>query len=58
MIKRQRGSHVLLVRELKTGKTGCVVPMHREGKIGALKAILEQGCISEEEYSRHQQKPL
>jgi predicted RNA binding protein YcfA (HicA-like mRNA interferase family) len=54
MIKRQKGSHVLLVKENKSGKTGCVVPLHREVKIGTLKAILEQACIPEEEYSHYQ----
>jgi predicted RNase H-like HicB family nuclease len=43
-----------LVKEIKSEKTGCVVPLHREIKIGTLKAILEQACIPEEEYSRHQ----
>jgi predicted RNA binding protein YcfA (HicA-like mRNA interferase family) len=52
-IKRQKGSHVLLVREDKTRKTICVVPMHRELKIGTLKSILKQACISEEEFSKH-----
>lgn len=50
MIKRQKGSHVLLVKESKYGKTGCVVPLHMEIEIGTLKAILEQACIIEEEY--------
>ena len=54
MIKRQKGSHVLLVKESKSGKTGCVVPLHREVKIGTLKAILEQACIPEDEYSHYQ----
>jgi predicted RNA binding protein YcfA (HicA-like mRNA interferase family) len=52
MVKRQKGSHVLLVKETKSGKIGCVVPLHREIKTGTLKAILEQAGISEEEYSR------
>jgi predicted RNA binding protein YcfA (HicA-like mRNA interferase family) len=51
MIKRQNESHALLVKESKSGKTGCVVPLHREIRIGTLKAILEQACISEKEYS-------
>lgn len=52
--KRQKGSHVLLVKETAYGKTGCVVPLHRELKMGTLKGILEQACISEEEFSRRQ----
>ena len=52
--KRQKGSHVLLVREDKARKAICVVPMHRELKIGTLKGILKQACISEEEFTRYQ----
>lgn len=52
--KRQRGSHVLLVRKTKHGKVGCVVPLHKELKIGTLKGILEQACIPEEEFARRQ----
>jgi len=53
-IKRQRGSHVLLVKENQYGKAGCVVPLHKELKIGTLKGILRQARISEEEFSRCQ----
>jgi predicted RNA binding protein YcfA (HicA-like mRNA interferase family) len=52
--KRQKGSHVLLVKESKHGKTGCVVPMHKELKIGTLKGILKQACVSEEEFAKYQ----
>ncbi len=52
--KRQRGSHVLLVRQDQGHKTICVVPMHRELKIGTLKGILRQACISEEEFAKYQ----
>jgi predicted RNA binding protein YcfA (HicA-like mRNA interferase family) len=53
-IKRQKGSHVLLVKENEHGKIGCVVPLHPELKIGTLKGILEQACIREEEFSKYQ----
>jgi len=49
--KRQRGSHVVLVKEDANGKVGCVVPLHGELKIGTLKGILKQACISEEEFA-------
>jgi predicted RNA binding protein YcfA (HicA-like mRNA interferase family) len=39
-IKRQRESHILLVKETPGGKCGCVVPLHNELKIGTLKGIL------------------
>jgi len=53
-VKRQRGSHILLVKEGKSGKAGCVVPMHRELKTGTLKGILKKACISEEEFAKYQ----
>ena len=53
-IKRQKGSHIILIRQDKYGKTGCVVPMHKELKIGTLKGILEQACISENEFAELQ----
>ena len=49
-IIRQRGSHVLIKRETKDGKIGTIVPIHKELKIGTLKAILQQAKISEDEF--------
>jgi predicted RNA binding protein YcfA (HicA-like mRNA interferase family) len=43
---RQKGSHVILRR----GPIGCVVPLHREIKIGTLGGILKQAGISAEEF--------
>ena len=43
---RQRGSHVVLVRETPEGKVGCVVPTHRELKVGTLRGILRQARLS------------
>ncbi|MGO8705105.1 MAG: type II toxin-antitoxin system HicA family toxin [Candidatus Brocadiia bacterium] len=48
---RQRGSHVVMVRETPRGKTGCVVPMHRELKIGTLRGILRQAKLDVDEFS-------
>ena len=31
--KRQKGSHVILIKETKEGKIGCVVPLHKELEI-------------------------
>lgn len=39
---RQRGSHVVMRR----GDAGCVVPLHREVKIGTLAGILRQAQIA------------
>jgi predicted RNA binding protein YcfA (HicA-like mRNA interferase family) len=33
----QRGSHVILKKETAEGTVGCVVPLHRELAIGALR---------------------
>ncbi|NOX72035.1 MAG: type II toxin-antitoxin system HicA family toxin [Candidatus Micrarchaeota archaeon] len=52
-IKRQKGSHVLLLRIDKNKRIGCVVPLHKELKLGTLKGILEQAHVTEEEFSKH-----
>ena len=48
---RQTGSHVVMKRVTEEGKIGCVVPMHRELKIGTLKGILKQAQITVEEFT-------
>ena len=48
---RQRGSHVVMVRETPEGKTGCAVPMHRELKIGTLRGVLRQAKLGVDEFS-------
>ena len=53
MIKSQKGSHILLIKKNDHRKVGCVVPLHRELKIGTLKGILEQACISQEEFFKY-----
>lgn len=50
---RQRGSHVLIIKENPNEKIGTVVPMHDELRIGTLKAILKQAKVSEEEFSKY-----
>ncbi len=47
---RQKGSHVMLVKEKKQGKVGCVVPLHDEIERGTLLGILKQAKISKEEF--------
>lgn len=49
---RQRGSHVILVRESPEGKAGCVVPLHPELETGTLLGILKQAGVSREEFFR------
>ena len=42
---RQRGSHVAMRR----GSAGCVVPMHKEVKMGTLAGILRQAGVTQGE---------
>jgi predicted RNA binding protein YcfA (HicA-like mRNA interferase family) len=44
--KRQAGSHVVIRR----GPKGCVVPMHREVKVGTLAGILRQADLGTDEF--------
>ena len=46
VVIRQKGSHIMLRR----GSTGCVVPNHREVKIGTLSGVLKQAGVSPEEF--------
>ena len=46
VIARQKGSHVILRR----GSAGCVVPNHKEIKIGTLSSVLKQAGISADEF--------
>ncbi len=48
---RQRGSHVVLKRETSEGDVACVVPLHRELAIGALRRILKQARLTPEEFT-------
>ncbi|WP_409970481.1 type II toxin-antitoxin system HicA family toxin [Piscinibacter sp.] len=45
-VARQRGSHVVLRR----GSAGCVVPNHREVKVGTLSGVLKQAGVTAEEF--------
>jgi len=47
---RQRGSHVILKKETKEGKVGCVVPLHKELAIGTLRGILKQANVTPDEF--------
>lgn len=46
VVLRQRGSHIILRR----GSMGCVVPNHREIKLGTLGGVLKQAGISADEF--------
>jgi len=45
-VARQRGSHIIMRR----GASGCVVPNHREVKVGTLAGVLRQAGVSAEEF--------
>jgi len=47
---RQTGSHVVMKKETEEGEIGCVVPMHRELKVGTLSGILKQAQVTVEEF--------
>ncbi len=44
-VARRRGSHIVLRR----ASVGCVVPDHREVKVGTLAGILKQAGVTAEE---------
>ena len=46
-VVRQRGSHIVMRR----GSAGCVVPNHRELKVGTLAGLLRQAGVSVEEFN-------
>ena len=47
---RQKGSHVMLIKDTKQGKIGCVVPLHDELEMGTVLGILRQAKISRNEF--------
>ena len=46
VVVRQRGSHIIM----RLGGSGCVVPNHREIKLGTLAGVLRQAGVSAEEF--------
>ena len=51
-IKRQKGSHIILKKEILEGTIGTVVPNHKELKVGTLKGILELAKVKEEDFTK------
>ena len=49
---RQKGSHVILVKEFDKGKKAVVVPNHKEIDRGTLLEIIRQAGLSKEEFLR------
>jgi predicted RNA binding protein YcfA (HicA-like mRNA interferase family) len=44
--RRQRGSHVVM----RNGALGCVVPLHREVKVGTLAGLVRQAGLTPEAF--------
>ena len=51
-VRRQRGSHVVLVKHVDDRKIVTVVPLHPELKPGTLLGVLELAGITREEFLR------
>ncbi len=51
--RRQKGSHLIMIRETPGGKIGCVVPLHKELKIGTIRGVLRQAKVLEEEFVKY-----
>jgi len=47
---RQRGSHVILKRQVNDSIIGCVVPLHKNLATGTLRGILKQANVTIEEF--------
>ncbi len=47
---RQKGSHIILVKESDKGKLGVVVPNHSEIDRGTLLEIIRQAGLTKEEF--------
>jgi predicted RNA binding protein YcfA (HicA-like mRNA interferase family) len=47
---RQTGSHVVMKKETEEGEIGCIVPAHRELKVGTLSGIPKQAQVTVEEF--------
>ena len=46
-VLRQSGSHVIMRR----GANGCVVPNHKEIKVGTVSGVLRQAGVSSDEFT-------
>ena len=49
-IARQKGSHIILIRESDKGKKAVVVPNHKEIDRGTLLEIIRQSGLTKEEF--------
>mgnify|MGYP001568945457 CR=1 FL=1 len=51
-VARQKGSHIILVKESREGKKGVVVPNHKEIDKGTLLEIIRQSGMTKEDFLR------
>ena len=49
-VARQKGSHIILVKETETGKKAVVVPNHKEIDKGTLLEIIRQAGLTRDEF--------
>jgi len=47
---RQTGSHIVLKKPNLEGEIVCVVPLHRELKVGTLSGVLKQAKVTPDEF--------
>lgn len=47
---RQKGSHVVLKKQMLEGAVGCTVPLSRQLAVGTLSGILRQAQVTPEEF--------
>jgi predicted RNA binding protein YcfA (HicA-like mRNA interferase family) len=51
---RQKGSHVVLKKQISEGEIICVVPIHRRQlAVGTLQSIIRQAGITADEFMAH-----
>lgn len=49
-VARQKGSHVILTKQVESGKKAVVVPNHKEVDKGTLLEIIRQAGLTKEEF--------
>ena len=49
-VARQKGSHIILIKESKDGKKGVVVPNHKAIDKGTLLEIIRQSGMTKEDF--------
>ncbi|MBF2056439.1 MAG: type II toxin-antitoxin system HicA family toxin [Cyanobacterium sp. T60_A2020_053] len=50
IISRQTGSHVVLKKQILNGEIVCIVPLHKDLKVGTLSGVLKQAKVSSNEF--------